>query len=190
MLFAAQTGMILPTPGADPASRLFGYATPPDGAGPIGPDQLWPTPVTATREEMLHALNPLQHLPGIGMIYRAATGEEIPTTLKILGAGLLGGPLGMFISGFTGVLMGILTMKPDLSRPSVPAGMSATGSEAGVSPVTPGTLEPGAYTTLATTIPEWLGTPVQFASASRGPAAYQQASDEYLRTQALEKGLA
>ncbi len=182
--------MIPPTPGADPASRLFGYATPPDGAGPIGPDQLWPTPVTATPEEMRNALNPVHYLPGIGMIYRAATGEQIPTTIKVLGAGILGGPVGILLAGFTGVLMGILSMKPDTSRPAVPAGMSATGQEAGMSPVTPGTLAPGEYTTLATTAPEWLQSPVQLASPARGAAAYQQASLEWQRSQAWEKGIA
>ena len=80
-------------------------------------------------------------------------------------------------------------MGPDLSRPSVPAGMSATGSEAGVAPVTPGTLESGAYTTLATSVPEWMQGPTQFAEPSRGAAVYQQASLEWQRSQALEKGL-
>ena len=82
-------------------------------------------------------------------------------------------------------------MGPDLSRPSVPAGMSATGS-APMEPVTPGTLKPGEYTTLATTVPEFLQSPTQFANANkqRGLAAYQEAGQEWQRTQALEKGLA
>jgi hypothetical protein len=181
--------MILPTPGANPASRLFGYATPPDGAGPIGPDQLWPTPVTATPEEMQNALNPVHYLPGIGMIYRAVTGEQIPTAIRVLGAGILGGPVGVLLAGFTGVLMGLLTMEPDTSRPTVPAGMSATGSEIGMTPVTPGTLAPGEYTTLATTVPEWLQSPIQTASTARAVGAYQQTSQEWAHTQALEKGL-
>jgi hypothetical protein len=146
--------------------------------------------VNATPEEMQHALNPVHYLPGVGMIYRAATGEEVPTTVRVLGAGILGGPLGMLMAGFTGVLMGILSMKPDTSRPSVPAGMSATGSEVAMAPVTPGTLAPGEYTTLATTVPEWLDSPAQYASVTRGAAAYQQASQEWQRSQALEKGLA
>jgi hypothetical protein len=108
----------------------------------------------------------------------------------VVGAGILGGPVGMLLSGFAGVLMGLLTMKPDTSRPPVPAGMSATGSEAGMAPVTPGTLAPGEYTTLATTAPEWLQSPILTASTTRAVAAYQQVSQEWQRTQALEKGLA
>jgi hypothetical protein len=184
--------MILPTPGADPASRLFGYATPPDGAGPIGPDQLWPTPITITHDQFVRGLNPLHHLPVVGMIYRAVTGETIPAPMRVLGAGLIGGPLGALGAGFMGILEAIVSMKPDLSRPSVPAGMSETGSEAAMQPVTPGTLEPGAYTTLATATPEWLAGPTMLAAAEpgRGAAAYQQASAEWQRSMMLEKGMA
>ncbi len=184
--------MILPTPGPDPASRLFGYATPPDGAGPIGPDQLWPTPITITHDEFMRGLNPLHHLPGVGMIYRAVTGETIPAPMRVLGAGIVGGPLGALGAGFMGLLEAIIGMKPDQSRPPVPAGMSETGSEAGVQPVTPGTLAAGAYTTLATAAPEWLGGGTMLAAAEpgRGAAAYQQASMEWQRSEMLEKGLA
>lgn len=183
--------MIPPTPGADPASRLFGYATPPDGAGPIGPDQLWPTPITVTREELLRGLNPLQHVPVLGMIYRASTGETIPAPMRVLGAGLVGGPMGMLGAGLMGIVELLFSSKPDLSRPAAPAGMAATGSEAGVSPVSPGTLMAGEYTTLATVQPEWLGaSTTMLAGAEPGRAAYRQAELEWRRSEALEKGLA
>ena len=191
--------MIPPTPGADPASRLFGYATPPDGAGPIGPDQLWPTPIDATPEELRHCLNPLQYVPVVGMIYRLVTGETIPAPVRVLAAGITGGPVGMLLAGFMGIAEAILSMKPDNSRPSVPEGMSATGGEAGVQPVTPGSLTGTAYTSLATTVPEWMQNSTAFAQAfdgprdssepTRGAATYQQAALEYRRSQALEKGL-
>ena len=181
--------MILPTPGADPASRLFGYATPPDGAGPLGPDQLWPTPVTPSPEELRHATNPLQYVPVIGTIYRMVTGEQIPTTLKVMGAAATGGPISGLLAGFMGLIEGLISMGPDLSRPSLPAGMS-NSAEVAMAPVTPGTLDAGAYTTLATTTPEWMQSPTQFAEPNRGAAAYQQASLEWQRTQMLEKGIA
>ena len=184
--------MIPPTPGADPASRLFGYATPPDGAGPIGPDGLWPQPLDVPFSDVLKSLNPLHHVPGVGTIYRAATGETIPAPLRILGAGIFGGPIGILGAAVMSFVGALFTMGPDLSRPSAPAGMLATGSEAAMAPVTPGTLKPGEYTTLATATPEFLQSPTQFASggAQRGHAAYQLASQEWLRTQSLEKGLA
>jgi hypothetical protein len=52
--------------------------------------------------DLLSALNPLQYLPVVGTIYRAATGDVIPEPLRRLGSllvsGLLGGPVGVAIS--------------------------------------------------------------------------------------------
>ena len=190
--------MIPPTPGADPASRLFGYATPPDGAGPIGPDQAWPVPAEGSFGDVLRGLNPLHHLPVVGTIYRMVTGETIPTTMRIAGAALVGGPLGMLGAGLFGLLEELIRMGPDRSRPPTPAGMAETGSERPMDPLTPGTLAKGEYTTLATTQPEFL-QPTQFADAAlpgaapdatRGLAAYAAAAQEWRAGQAWEKGLA
>ncbi len=171
-------------------TRLFGAATPPDGAGPIGENGAWPQPVAVSREEFLHSLNPLQHLPVVGMVYRAATGESIPTTMRVAGAGLIGGPLGMIGAALMSLFEELVRMGPDLSRPSVPAGMSQTGSEAGVEPVTPGTMADDAYTTLATATPEFLDRTPNTAIVQNGAAAYQSAALEYQRSQMIEKGLA
>ncbi|MGG5809841.1 hypothetical protein [Falsiroseomonas sp. CW058] len=54
-----------------------------------------PQPQTMTFADFLSGLNPLHHLPVVGTIYRAATGESIPPVMRVLGGGLLGGPLGM-----------------------------------------------------------------------------------------------
>ena len=136
--------MIPPTPGPDPASRVFGYATPPDGAGPIGPDQLWPTPIAITRDEFFRGLNPLHHVPVVGMIYRAITGESIPTPLKIGGAvvasAIAGGPLGALGAVFLGLAEELVRLGPDQSRPALPEGFSVNGSEGGMSPVKPDVL--------------------------------------------------
>lgn len=175
------------TPGAPDYTRLFGPAMPPDGAGLIGENGVWPQPLQVSRQEVLNGLNPLQHLPVVGMIYRAATGEQIPSTMRVAGAGILGGPLGMLGAAFMGLLETLISLGPDTSRPPVPAGMSVTGSESGVEPVTPGTLTGTAYVTLATQTPEFLQSPTAFA---QGAAAYQTTMNEFQRTQMLEKGLA
>ena len=188
--------MIPPTPGPDPTSRMFGRATPPDGAGSLGPDEWWPTPIDMSFDDVLHAMNPLQHVPGVGMIYRAATGDEIKPPLKILGAGLLGGPLGVLGAALIGMVQELLRLGPDHSRPAVPAGFSMTGSEQQVEPVSPGAAPAGSYLTLATTSPEWLqspanDSPAQFADeGARGRSTYAAMSDDYRRSLALEKGLA
>jgi hypothetical protein len=55
-----------------------------------------------TFHDILSALNPLQYLPVVGTIYRAATGDVIPEPLRRLGSllvsGLMGGPVGVVIS--------------------------------------------------------------------------------------------
>lgn len=183
--------MIPPTPGPDPASRLFGMAAPPDGAGPIGPDTWWPQRVDPPPEQLEHAKNPLQYVPVVGTIYRAVTGEQIPITLQVAGAALTGGPVGALLAGFGGILMALLTMKPDLSRPALPAGMSGS-AERGMEPVSPGALVQGAYTTLATSAPDWLQPPTLLAAhdTARGTATYRLAAQEYDRAQWLEKGIA
>jgi hypothetical protein len=48
---------------------------------------------------LLSALNPLQYLPVVGTIYRAATGDVIPDPVRYVGSmivsGVLGGPIGL-----------------------------------------------------------------------------------------------
>ncbi len=44
--------------------------------------------------DFLDLINPLQHLPIVGTLYRAATGDDISTGSSILGGGLFGGILG------------------------------------------------------------------------------------------------
>ncbi len=189
--------MIPPAPGPNAASRLFGPtlfapalfapalfapAYPADGAGPIGENQHHPVPIEITRDELMRGLNPLHYVPGVGMMYRAATGETIPAPMRVLGAALTGGPIGALAAGFMGILEAMLTLPPDTTRPSAPAGMSHTGSEAGVQP--PGPLEGTAYTTLATVPPEWL------PSTTTARTAYASAEAEWQRTQFLERGIA
>ena len=44
--------------------------------------------------DFLDLINPLQHLPIVGTLYRSATGDDISTGASILGSGLFGGILG------------------------------------------------------------------------------------------------
>ncbi len=181
--------MIIPSSG--PTNQGVAASTGSEAAGPSGG---WPEALDVSSKDMMHALNPLQHVPVVGMIYRAVTGEGIPAPLRVAGAGLLGGPLGMIGAGLMSVFEAIIKMGPDNSRPPTPAGMAQTGSEAGVEPVSPGTTTDGAYTTLATTQPDFLRSlgldAPNTAIVQNGAAAYQSASLEWQRSQMAEKGLA
>jgi hypothetical protein len=48
--------------------------------------------------DFIDLINPLQHLPVIGDLYREATGDTINPAVKLVGGGIFGGPLGL-ISG-------------------------------------------------------------------------------------------
>ncbi len=76
----------------------------------------------------------------------------------------MGGPLGIIGSVLLNFVMEIGRLGPDTSRPAVPEGMDVTGSEAPIRSISPGSITtPGGYTTLATTIPDFLGGPSTFA---------------------------
>lgn len=51
--------------------------------------------------DILDAINPLQHIPGISTLYRELTGSKIASGAKIAGDTLFGGPIG-FISSLIG----------------------------------------------------------------------------------------
>ena len=112
--------------------------------------------------EAQNALNPLQYVPVVGMIYRQATGETVPPMMSIAGSvatgAMFGGPIGIIGSVLMNFAQELFRIGPDTSRPAVPYGMSVTGSEAGVQTGLPGqTMPADGYTTLATVLPDFLG---------------------------------
>lgn len=131
--------MALPMLVSDPIRLAFrppGSAEVPqpgDGGPPLGPDEAIPIPGEITFDEVVAGLNPLHHLPGVGMIYRMATGAEIHPAMRVLGAGITGGPLGMVLAGVMSAiemtepaarLRAALNGEPDpltAARPAAPA---------------------------------------------------------------------
>ena len=94
---------VIPVFGARPATPLG----PADGGPPVGGEQAEPRPAQTSFEDILRGLNPLHHLPVVGMIYRAITGETVPAAERVavsaLAGALMGGPLGVL-----GTLVAIL----------------------------------------------------------------------------------
>lgn len=44
--------------------------------------------------DLLDIINPLQHIPIVGTIYRHITGDEIGSVAQVIGGGVFGGPIG------------------------------------------------------------------------------------------------
>lgn len=85
---------------------------PPDGGPPLDEDQLVPMPARLDFEDVLDGLNPLHHLPGVGSVYRAVTGDEIQPAMRVLGAAVLGGPLGMILAALGSLAEELIAMGP------------------------------------------------------------------------------
>lgn len=45
--------------------------------------------------DVLDVINPLQHIPGVGMLYRSITGDELGNGARVVGGGLFGGVFGL-----------------------------------------------------------------------------------------------
>ena len=58
--------------------------------------------------DLIDIINPLQHIPVVGHLYRAITGDTMNPAASILGGTLFGGPLG-FLSGVGNTLLAEVT---------------------------------------------------------------------------------
>ena len=78
-------------------------------------------PATYSFDDLVRGLNPLHHLPVVGMIYRAATGETIPAAERIAGSAIsgafFGGPLGVLGTVVTSFVEELIRIGPDPRMP-------------------------------------------------------------------------
>ncbi len=58
---------------------------------PFGEDGL-------TFRDLIDIVNPLQHIPLLGTVYRKLTGDSIDPAIRVAGGALFGGPLGAIVS--------------------------------------------------------------------------------------------
>lgn len=61
---------------------------------------------------ILEIVNPLQHLPIIGSVYREITGDTIGAAPRILGGGLFGGVFGLIGSALSAIFEGLTGKDP------------------------------------------------------------------------------
>ncbi len=94
-----------------PAS-VWQNTPPPDGGSILMDDAAMPIAGHVTFDEALRALNPLHHIPVVGTIYRAVTGEEIQPAFRVLGSLITGGP----VSAITTALMAMVEMTQPVHR--------------------------------------------------------------------------
>ncbi len=109
----------------------------PKGAGFFGEDGM-------TTADFFSIINPLQHLPLIGALYRDLTGDTLKPGSRILGGMLFGGPLGMVSGAFNagieqelgtdsgGAMLALLRGKPlgEAAKPLLTAAQASTADVA------------------------------------------------------------
>jgi hypothetical protein len=54
--------------------------------------------------DFLDLINPLQHIPVVGTIYRRITGDDISAASKVVGGAIFGGAMGLAFSAFDAVI--------------------------------------------------------------------------------------
>jgi hypothetical protein len=77
---------LTPTPAAAP------------GSSSAQAPKAWKNGDSASFRDVLDIINPLQHLPVVGTIYRAITGDTIGAMSSIIGGTIFGGPVGLVLS--------------------------------------------------------------------------------------------
>lgn len=108
---------------------------PPDGGSILMDDAALPIAGHTTFDEVLRALNPLHHIPVVGTIYRAVTGDEIQPAFRVLGSLLTGGPVSAITTALTAMvemtqpvtrMREVLAGRPDPAMAPVPQYAMAT----------------------------------------------------------------
>lgn len=136
--------------------------------------------------DVLSALNPLQHIPIVGTIYRAVTGDTLNPAARVLGGTLLGGPMGLLASAAnaiieqaTGkdlgdqVLALVMPAKNDAPDPA-PLVAAATSAAPAVADQSSAPASAATEDTAPTALPETAAAPVE-APAPVQPTAAAQA---------------
>jgi hypothetical protein len=93
-------------PAPNGAARRFEFRPSPFAkVNDSAPDEIvYPDGDGPTFKDFLQSFNPLQHLPVIGTIYRAVTGETIEPAAGVIGGFLFGGPIGAASSLFNSIV--------------------------------------------------------------------------------------
>lgn len=106
----------------------------PDGGPPLRADEAVPMPAELSFGAFLANLNPLHHIPVVGWIYRAVTGETAHPAFRGLGGFLFGGPIGAIVSAVTAMVETIVSGRTEAGGVVAKAEPTAPGPIASPSP--------------------------------------------------------
>jgi hypothetical protein len=112
-------------------------------------------------DDMLDVVNPLQHLPVVGTLYRAVTGDKIGDLEKVAGDTLYGGPLGL-VSSLADLAFEKITGK-DFGD-TVMAFVGLDGKDDSTTALAANTPKPETKTESVATATPLVATPIQLAS--------------------------
>lgn len=123
--------------------------------------------------DLVDIINPLQHIPVVGHVYRRMTGDEISPPAQFIGSALYGGPLGAVAAltdiavreqtgkGSIDTMMGFLGRGPAEAEPPAPLHLAQRRAE---NPRTAGTMPVWGQDTQLAALPAGpLGTGTKFA---------------------------
>ncbi len=63
--------------------------------------EYWSPGKDASFDEVMNSINPMHHIPVVSTIYRAVSGDTIGMGPRMIGAAIIGGPVGLIIAGIT-----------------------------------------------------------------------------------------
>lgn len=104
---AAATHLTIPAPGPAPAGPQSGdaaYSAFPENSAEVGSFVSTQEKSGLSFFDFLDLINPLQHIPGVSAIYRDITGDTIRPEIAVMGAGLIGGPIGLLAGATKAVI--------------------------------------------------------------------------------------
>jgi hypothetical protein len=168
----SETAPIAPS---TPASMPVRPGRPKDDAPPHIPGE------PLTFDDLIDFINPLHHLPVVGALYRALTGDEIKPALQIAGGTLFGGPSGFVSSAFQ-VLFEQMTGDDVLGTGLALVGLKEGGADAAAASAAPMPVEAAAAAT------DEAGASTNAAPVAGNAVVLSEAQDAYLRALAAQSG--
>jgi hypothetical protein len=80
--------------------------SPPAAPRSSSPSHVWQNGDQTSLKDLVAIANPLQHIPVVGSVYRAVTGDDIGFMPRVIGGAIFGGPIGFAVSLVSSIIKG------------------------------------------------------------------------------------